>query len=141
MEMIARAVPMGGGGAATGMPRAFLRAEGLVALGAGSALYVSAGGQLLWLLPLLLVVDLSMAGYLWGPRAGAIIYNLAHTWGTALVALGAGLWLDSPALVLAGAVLIAHAGMDRAAGYGLKYPTAFGDTHLGRIGRSTPPAS
>jgi hypothetical protein len=27
----------------------------------------------------------------------------------------------------------AHIGMDRAIGYGLKYPTAFGDTHLGRV--------
>ena len=26
-------------------------------------------------------------------------------------------------------------GIDRALGYGLKFPTAFGDTHLGRIGR------
>ena len=38
-------------------------------------------------------------------------------------------------MVLAGAILVAHAGMDRLAGYGLKYPTAFGDTHLGWIGR------
>ncbi len=38
-------------------------------------------------------------------------------------------------LVLAGAVLVGHVGMDRLAGYGLKYPTAFRDTHLGRIGK------
>jgi hypothetical protein len=36
---------------------------------------------------------------------------------------------------LAGAILIAHVGMDRALGYGLKFPTSFQDTHLGRIGR------
>ena len=29
----------------------------------------------------------------------------------------------------------AHIGFDRALGYGLKYPTSFGETHLGRIGR------
>ena len=28
-----------------------------------------------------------------------------------------------------------HIGVDRALGYGLKYPTAFADTHLGRVGR------
>jgi hypothetical protein len=33
-------------------------------------------------------------------------------------------------------VLLAHVGMDRALGYGLKLPTDFRDTHLGRIGRS-----
>jgi Domain of unknown function (DUF4260) len=31
--------------------------------------------------------------------------------------------------------LTAHIGLDRALGYGLKYSTAFGDTHLGRTGR------
>jgi hypothetical protein len=38
-------------------------------------------------------------------------------------------------LALFGAVLAAHVGMDRALGYGLKLPTDFKDTHLGRIGR------
>jgi hypothetical protein len=35
---------------------------------------------------------------------------------------------------MAAVLLVAHVGMDRAFGYGLKYPTAFQDTHLGRIG-------
>jgi hypothetical protein len=38
-------------------------------------------------------------------------------------------------LQLAASILIAHVGMDRALGYGLKLPSAFQDTHLGRIGR------
>ena len=36
---------------------------------------------------------------------------------------------------IAGAILIAHVGMDRAVGYGLKLPTSFQDTHLGRMGK------
>jgi hypothetical protein len=32
-------------------------------------------------------------------------------------------------------VWAAHIGFDRGLGYGLKYPSAFGDTHLGRIGK------
>jgi hypothetical protein len=32
-------------------------------------------------------------------------------------------------------IWLAHVGFDRALGYGLKYATAFGDTHLGRIGK------
>ena len=32
------------------------------------------------------------------------------------------------------AILIAHVGMDRAVGYGLKLPSSFHDTHLGRMG-------
>jgi hypothetical protein len=85
--------------------------------------------------PALLAVDVSMVGYLAGSHPGAIVYNLAHNWFTALAVLGAGLFLALTPLVLAGWVLIAHVGGDRLAGYGLKYAPAFGDTHLGWIGR------
>jgi hypothetical protein len=124
-----------GEGAVEGAPRHWLRLEGLAALVAGAALYLTAGGDLLWLVPLVLLVDVSMVGYVAGPRPGAAVYNLAHNWATALVVLGAGAALNVELLVLAGAVLVAHAGMDRVAGYGLKYPSAFANTHLGRIGR------
>jgi len=30
-------------------------------------------------------------------------------------------------------IWFSHIGMDRLVGYGLKYPTAFKDTHLGRV--------
>jgi len=43
--------------------------------------------------------------------------------------------MSSVPFAIAGAVLVAHVGMDRAAGYGLKLSTSFHDTHLGRIGR------
>jgi hypothetical protein len=122
-------------GAVTGTPRRWLRIEGMAVLVAGSGIYLAAGGPWLLLVPLLLIVDVSMVGYLAGPRVGATVYNLAHNQATGLLVLGAGVvWALSP-LVLAGAVLVGHSGMDRLAGYGLKYPTAFGDTHLGRIGR------
>jgi hypothetical protein len=122
-------------GAVTGSPRRWLRLEGLAVLVAGAAVYVAAGGPWILLVPLLLAVDLSMAGYLLGPRTGAVAYNLAHNQATALLVLGAGVLLASAPVLLAGAVLLAHAGMDRLAGYGLKYATSFHDTHLGRIGR------
>jgi hypothetical protein len=121
----------------SGAPRLWLRIEGLAALAAGAALYLHLGGELLWLVPLLLAVDVSMIGYLAGPRAGAVTYNLAHNWAAGIAVLGSAWWLGSAALALAGAILVAHVGMDRAAGYGLKYPTAFGTTHLGRIGNRT----
>ena len=35
---------------------------------------------------------------------------------------------------LAATAIAAHVGWDRALGYGLKLPTGFKDTHLGRIG-------
>ena len=126
-------------GAVAGWPRIWLRLEGLAALVAGVVGYRAAGGDLIWLVPLLLLVDVSMVGYLAGPKAGAIVYNVAHNWFTALAVLGLGLFLSIAPLVLAGWVLVAHVGGDRLAGYGLKYPTAFGDTHLGRIGRRREP--
>lgn len=122
-------------GAVVEWPRIWLRLEGLAALVAGVVGYRASGGDLLWLIPALLLVDASMAGYLAGPHSGAIVYNVAHNWFTALAVLGIGLALASPLIVLAGWVLIAHVGMDRLAGYGLKYAPAFGDTHLGWIGR------
>jgi hypothetical protein len=122
-------------GAVVGWPRIWLRLEGLAGLVAGVVGYRAAGGDLIWLVPLLLLVDVSVVGYLVGPRPGAIVYNVAHSWFTALAVLGLGLVANVAAVALAGWVLVAHIGGDRLAGYGLKYPTAFGDTHLGWIGR------
>jgi hypothetical protein len=40
-----------------------------------------------------------------------------------------------PVLLPIALIWIAHIGLDRAFGYGLKYGSAFGDTHLGQKGR------
>ena len=88
-----------------------------------------------WLPALFLAPDLSMAGYLAGPRVGAFFYNLAHHKAVALAVGGAGWLLAAPALQLMGVVLLFHSAVDRLLGYGLKLPTGFQDTHLGRIGR------
>lgn len=132
------AEPTGPGvaGMTHGAVRSWLRLEGLAAFVAGLALFGAGGGNWLLVVPLLLLPDLSAAGYLVSPRVGAITYNVAHNWAPGLAVLGLGFGLAVPAIQLLGAILIAHVGMDRAAGYGLKLPTAFGDTHLGRIGRA-----
>ena len=112
-----------------------MRLEGLAGLVAGIVVFGQLGGVWLLLVPAVLLVDVSMVGYLRNPRLGALTYNLAHQWATGLAVLGCGLAAGVPMLALAGTVLIAHVGMDRVAGYGLKLPTDFRDTHLGRIGR------
>jgi hypothetical protein len=112
-----------------------LRVESIALFVAGVLLYLQMSGNALWLLPLLLAPDVSMIGYVGGPRLGAITYNLAHNLATALVLLAVGWFAAIAPLALAGAVLFAHVGMDRSLGYGLKLPTDFKDTHLGRIGR------
>ena len=88
-----------------------------------------------WLPALFLVPDVSMLGYLAGPRAGAFSYNLLHHKALALLVGLAGWLLMEPLLLLAGSVLLFHAAFDRLLGYGLKYGTGFQDTHLGRVGR------
>jgi hypothetical protein len=105
-------------------------------LAAGLALaFAATGGS--WLLFALLVLapDLSMLGYLAGPRIGALSYNLFHSLigSLALPALG---WFGASDPAVHVAVIWAfHVAVDRALGYGLKLPTSFRDTHLGQIGR------
>lgn len=112
-----------------------LRVEAFALFLAGVFAYLQLGGHPLWLLPLLLVPDVSMIGYVSGPRLGAVTYNLVHNLAIGLLALGIGWFTAIAPLALLGCVLVAHVGMDRALGYGLKLPTDFRDTHLGRIGR------
>ncbi|QNH63752.1 DUF4260 domain-containing protein [Hymenobacter sediminicola] len=87
-----------------------------------------------WLPALFLLPDLSMLGYLAGPRAGAASYNLLHHKALALAVGLLGWWLGQPLLLLAGTVLLFHSAFDRLLGYGLKYSTGFHTTHLGAIG-------
>ena len=114
--------------------RVWLRAEAAAAFAAGLALYGWLGGPWLAVVPLLLVPDVSMVGYLRDPRLGALLYNLVHNWVLGLGVLGLGLATSATPVAIAGAVLITHVGMDRAMGYGLKL-SSFHETHLGRIGR------
>lgn len=112
-----------------------LRAEAVAIFVAGVLLYLQLGAEPWWLLLLLLVPDISMVGYLGGPQLGALTYNLVHNLVIGLLALAVGWFAAIAPLAIAGAVLVAHVGMDRSLGYGLKLPTDFKDTHLGRIGR------
>lgn len=116
--------------------RSWLRLEGLAAFVAGLAIYGVNGGPWLLAIPLLLVPDVSMLGYLRDARLGAMTYNLVHNWAIGLAVLGAGVWSGQSWVLLTGSILVAHVGMDRVAGYGLKLPSAFTDTHLGRIGKT-----
>lgn len=88
-----------------------------------------------WWFPLLLFVpDVSMAGYVAGPRVGALTYNIVHHQAVAIGCYLAGALLGVTWLQVAGLVLLAHSALDRVLGYGLKYPDSFNHTHLGRIG-------
>lgn len=122
-------------GAVAGGPRLLLRLEG-AALAVAAILFFAWLGASWWLFAgLILAPDLSLLGYLLGRRVGAAIYNAGHvTLGPMLLCL-AGIMAGLPVMLAIGLVWLAHVGIDRAVGYGLKYPNGFGFTHLGRIGR------
>src|SRR5690349_19914720 len=111
-----------------------LRVEGFVALAAAVTLYWFLGGNW-WLFAILLLApDLSFFGLYAGPKTGAKIYNLAHTYAVPAV-LGAIGWFGGIfSLTEVALIWAAHIGMDRAVGYGLKYPGLAHHTHLGLIG-------
>ena len=98
-------------------------------------LYGVWGGSWWIFFVLFLAPDLSFAGYLGGPRWGAIVYNAAHSTLAPMALMVAGFGLAAPLLQSLATIWLAHIGFDRALGYGLKYPAGFGFTHLGRIGK------
>lgn len=113
------------------------RAEGVAVLASGLALYWQVDIGWAWWVAVLLFFapDLSFAAYAFGPRAGALGYNLVHIYGFSLSLFAIGLIAGMPVLTACGALWLAHAGFDRMLGYGLKAPEGFGLTHLGRIGK------
>jgi hypothetical protein len=121
--------------AVTGAPRVVLRLEGALVLLAATAAYAHLGVGWKLFAALFLVPDLSMLGYLLGRRVGAAAYNTGHSYiGPALLAAAA-LWAGHAALLPVALIWIAHIGFDRMLGYGLKYGSTFGATHLGSLGR------
>jgi hypothetical protein len=121
-------------------PKTILRVESAAIGLLGIAAYLTVGGPPLLLIPALLAPDLSALGYLAGPRVGAITYNLVHNWALAVLLVFLSIAIHALWPLLAATVIGAHVGFDRALGYGLKLPSGFQETHLGRIGRKVGPA-
>ena len=121
-------------GAVTGGLRTLLRLEGLTLFVGMTVLYAVWGGSWWVYAILFLAPDLSFAAYLAGSRIGAIVYNAAHSYMAPVMLMTAGFALASPLVLSVAMIWLAHIGIDRALGYGLKYATGFGFTHLGRIG-------
>jgi hypothetical protein len=118
-------------GAVTAAPLILLRAEGVFVFILSILLYAHTGASWWRFAVLLLVPDLSMAGYWLGPRWGAIFYNFAHTYIDPLLLAAFAVVSSHPGLLPYSLIWTAHIAMDRALGYGLKYPTGFKKTHLG----------
>jgi hypothetical protein len=116
-------------------PIALQRLEDGVLLALSLLIYWKLAGP--WVLYVLLILapDLFMLGYLGGPKLGAAIYNLGHTWLLPAILAAVGIIGGLSFAMYVAVIWVGHIGGDRLLGYGLKLPTGFQDTHLGRIGR------
>ena len=110
-----------------------LRLEGAVLFAAAIALYVREDLSILLLVVLFLAPDLSFLGLAGGPRVAAVAYDAAHTYVGPILLASVALIVEWGAGVQLGLIWLAHIGIDRALGYGLRYPDAFRDTHLQRV--------
>jgi hypothetical protein len=115
-------------------PRILLRAEGACLFGSTIWAY-SRLGQSWWTFAgLLLVPDLGMVGYVANSVAGAAVYNSFHTETPPILLLCTALARNNKRAIGLALCWLAHIGMDRMFGFGLKYGGGFGHTHLGRLG-------
>jgi Domain of unknown function (DUF4260) len=125
-----RATEPGRAGVVTGLPLLLLRSEGVALLAMAVALY-GRYGRAWWLFVALLPVpDLGLLGNLRGRRAGALAYDLTHTYVPPATLAVVGIVTGSGVAVALALVWFAHIGMDRALGLGLQYPDGSGRTHL-----------
>ncbi len=115
------------------MNKFLLHIEGLVVL--VLSIYFYSHLQFSWIVfvILLFVPDLSALGYLKNVEIGSVLYNLFHTYTIPVVIMICGLLIHNSNALMISLIWIAHIGMDRMLGYGLKYPTKFQDTHLNRV--------
>ncbi len=114
------------------LPKILLHLEGGVVLAVSTYTYFHLHGSG-WLFAILLLTpDICMLGYLAGRRIGSYSYNLFHTYFVPVLLGAVFLYFEHTSLGLIMLIWIAHIGMDRLLGFGLKYPTYFKDTHLNR---------
>ena len=74
-----------------------------------------------------------MLGYTLNVRIGAALYNVVHSEVLPLLLGAVAVFENWRVSLLFAIIWMAHIGLDRMFGYGLKYPTFFKDSHLQRI--------
>ena len=123
-------------GTVVGAPRRLLQLEGTI-LVAGALIAYTTTHEPWWLIPLtLLFPDLFAIGYLAGTRIGANLYNLVHITPLPAAVIALAWWQHWPLAGALGLIWLAHIGMDRLLGYGLKYGDHFQHTHLSQPRRT-----
>ena len=115
------------------LPNIFLRIEGFVLFIIASIMFFNQNGSWILYIALLFLPDIGMTGYIMNTKLGAITYNLFHTTSIPLILLIIFFVTQQYSLLIFGFVWLAHIGMDRVAGFGLKYTDNFKHTHIQEV--------
>lgn len=116
-------------------PKMLLQIEGACIFGSTIWAYSRLNQSWWTFVGLLFVPDLGMAGYLANTSAGAVLYNSVHTETPPILLLCTALARGNKAATGLALCWLAHIGLDRMLGYGLKYGSGFTHTHLGIFGK------
>ena len=114
-------------------PRILLHVEGAAILFLSVFFYRETHASWLLFALLFLAPDLFMLGYLANARVGAALYNLVHTTTPPILMIVFSLLSNQQKFLPYALIWLAHIGIDRLLGYGLKYPSQFKDTHLQHV--------
>jgi hypothetical protein len=134
--MIERPDDTNGYTGAQGTVRSLLRLEGAALFIACTVAYFAWAQAQWWLFAVLfLAPDLALVALLAGRRAAAVAYDATHLTVGPLVLAGIGALTGTQWATEAALIWGAHIGIDRAVGYGLRYPGSFEATHLGPVGQ------
>lgn len=115
------------------MPKILLHLEGAALFLAALTLYAQFNFGWWQFALLLLVPDLAMVGYLHNEQTGSLCYNVAHTYVLPIVLGTVALLLNFALGMQLAIIWLAHIGLDRLLGYGLKYPSSFKSTHFSKV--------
>ncbi|MCA9956224.1 MAG: DUF4260 domain-containing protein [Anaerolineales bacterium] len=115
------------------LPRILLHLEGAAVL-ITALIFYGQNGYSWWLFALLLMApDLSAIGYLHSQTIGSLCYNAVHTYVLPIALTVLSLLLNWELGLQLALIWLAHIGMDRLVGYGLKYPDGFKITHFNKV--------
>ncbi|MCB8976125.1 MAG: DUF4260 domain-containing protein [Ardenticatenaceae bacterium] len=115
------------------LPRILLHLEGAAVL-ITALIFYGQNGYSWWLFALLLMApDLSAIGYLHSQTIGSLCYNAVHTYVLPIALTVLSLLLNWELGLQLALIWLAHIGMDRLVGYGLKYPDGFKVTHFNKV--------
>lgn len=111
-----------------------LRLENLVFFVASIFVYYFYGYSWSLFAIFFLLPDITLLGYLFSAKIGAILYNITHSYvGAVMFAMFTVFF--APSLMPFVLIWLAHISFDRVLGFGLKYSDNFKKTHLGLIGK------